>query len=191
MSRFLHRSTFESTALLQNFYASGFYLHSLISLFHYCERQCPITTEVLECYQIVLQSGVGTITASARVPLCTPLSPLAPASGQRLPSCFQPPLSLTGSQQSLMGSIINFMTVLHKEKEDQHHRMEQTFGAAEHKAIIFPANSWQCPALSQLGAKKQWGHPLPPHHSSCNLWLTHSSKRSPLAQHRNTTSTEN
>lgn len=141
LCRLRHRSTFESTALLQHFYASGFYFHSLISLFHYCERQCPITTEVLERYQIALQtSGVGTIRASARVHSARP-SPHWSQPPSRLPSCFQLLLFLPGSQQSLMGSITNFMMVLHKEKEDRHHRMEQTFGAAEHKGTLFPANS--------------------------------------------------
>lgn len=165
---FFTEPRFKSTALLQDFYASGFYFHSLISLPHYCERQCLITTEVLERYQIALQTaGAGTTTASATAPLRAPLSPLAPGSqqcrtgsgpGLHLCSSFQPLLLLPGAQQStcgLMCSIADFRMVLHKEKEDHHHRMEQL-----NVMELSPANSSlhessHCPALHQLGAEEQ------------------------------------
>lgn len=123
LCHFLHETVFQTTASLQHFYASGFYFHSLISLFHYRERQCLITTEVLAHYQTALQAaGASTITASATAPLCTPLSPPAPQSQQRahtppapqrrrgskqglhLHSSFQPLLFLPGAQQSTAAS---------------------------------------------------------------------------------------
>lgn len=106
LCHFLHKTTFPSTASLQDFSASGCYFHSLISVLYYCERQRLITTEVLECYQIALQTaGAGTITASATAPLPTPLGassvpvPLWLRSAGQAPSrgCTSTPPSSHGS----------------------------------------------------------------------------------------------
>lgn len=218
LCHFLHKTTFQSSAPLQDFYASGFYFHSLISLFHYCERQCLITTEVLERYQIALQTaGAGTITASATAPLHTPLSPPAPQSQQRCmhPSCSTaqdrlqagaaPPL-LPATAVAPWGPAKHVLP--HVQRHRFHHgTMQGERGSTSQDGadvcsswtwrhhlpllIVHHKESSECPALSQLGAKEQWGQPLPPPCSSCNLWLTHSSQSPLLAQHRNTSSTEN
>lgn len=139
------------------------FFRSLISLLHYHERQRLINAEVLECYQIALQTAGASATAPLRAHLCpsaprsqqhacAPLAPLRrPGSEQRLHllSSFQPLLFLPGARQSprcLRCSITDFMMVLHKEKEDQHLRMEQTFAAVEHEGIILPCRT----ALSVL-----------------------------------------
>lgn len=194
LCHFLHKPMFQSSASLQDFYVSG-----LISVLHYCERHHVIT---MKFWNAPKEHCEG--KCQHRHHICNSPTPhtLFPCSWEptragtklccsssRCCSCPRPSKAHAALHTAPLMSSRHYT----RKKRMTIFRMQQMSVAAEYPGTISPCwwLSSPCPALWQLGGGEQRGDPLPPPHTSCNLWLTCSSQSALLARYRNTSRTEN